>query len=57
MSAGYSTVSYWLMPLAVRPGETTPVNLNDRNVWLTGIREDLRVIEGAPKKTGPTKRR
>ena len=56
VSAGYSVVTYWLLPLAVRARETTPVDLNDRNVWLTGVHEDVRVIEGAPKK-GTTGRR
>jgi hypothetical protein len=50
VSAGYTTVTYWFRPLSVRAGETTLVDLNDRNVWLTGIREDIRVIEGTPKK-------
>jgi hypothetical protein len=59
VSAGYSTVTYWFRPLEVRAGETTSVDLNDRNVWLTGIREEIRVIEGTPKKkssTGTNKR-
>jgi len=50
VSAGYSTVTYWLMPLSVRANEPTPVDLNDRNVWLTGIHEDIRVIEGTPRR-------
>jgi hypothetical protein len=55
MEAGYSVVTYWLMPLTVRAGESTPVDLNDRNVWLTGIHEDIRIIEGRPKTyTGST---
>ena len=58
VSRGYATVAYWLMPVAVRPGETTAVDLNDRNVWLTGIREHLHVIEGTPrKKAGSSKHR
>lgn len=50
VEVGYSTVTYWFMPVTVRAGESTPIDLNDRNVWLTGIHEDIRTIEGAPKK-------
>jgi len=58
VEVGYSTVTYWLMPLTVRAGESTPVDLNDRNVWLTGIHEDIRTIEGGAKKnTGSGRRR
>ena len=57
VSTGYSAVSYWLMRLAVRPGETAAVDLNDRNVWLTGIHDDVHLIEGIPKVAGPKKRR
>ena len=55
-STGHSIVTYWLMRLSVRPRETTEVELNDRNVWLTGVRQDVRVIEGAPK-AGSRRRR
>jgi hypothetical protein len=57
VSTGYSTVSYWLMRLAVRGGEAAAVDLNDRNVWLTGIHDDAHVIEGIPKAAGSKKRR
>jgi len=57
VSTGYSAVSYWLMQLAVRPGETSSVDLNDRNVWFTGIHDDAHLIEGIPKAAGPKKRR
>jgi len=57
VSTGYSTVSYWLMRLAVRPGEAAAVDLNDRNVWLTGIRDDAHLIEGIPRAAGPKRRR
>jgi hypothetical protein len=46
---GYSTVSYWRMPLSIRPLEAAEVDLNDRNVWLTAIHEDLHVVEGPPR--------
>lgn len=51
VSEGYSTVTYWLLPVMVQASQTTPVELNDRNVWLTGIHEDVRVMEGPPKKS------
>jgi hypothetical protein len=55
---GYSTVSYWRMRLLVRAGETAEVDLNDRNVWLTGVREDVHLSEGASHTTpGSRKRR
>jgi hypothetical protein len=50
VEVGYSTITYWFMPLTVKAGESTSVDLNDRNVWLTGIHEDIRTIEGTPKK-------
>lgn len=46
---GYSTVSYWRMRLSIRPRETAEMDLNDRNVWLTGVREDVHLIEGPPR--------
>lgn len=55
VSTGYSTVTYWFLALSVRASEITAIDLNDRNVWLTGIHEDIQVIEGAPKKKGTTK--
>jgi hypothetical protein len=58
MSAGHSVVSYWWMRLEVRAGETTPVDLNDRNVWMAAVREDLIFMQGLPAtKTGPRKSR
>ncbi len=57
VSAGYSVVSYWRLRLSVRPGETTSVDLNDRNIWLTVVREDLRLIDGTSRTAGPKKRR
>ncbi len=55
--AGYSLVSYWRMRLQIQAGETTSVDFNDRNVWLTAVREDLHLIQETPKKEQPTKRR
>jgi len=52
VSAGYSVVSYWLLRLEVRPGETTSVSLSDRNVWMAGVRENILQTEGPPTRTG-----
>jgi hypothetical protein len=50
VSAGYSVVTYWHMRVQVRgAGESTAVNLSDRNVWMTGIREDLLLMQGTPR--------
>ena len=50
MSTGHSVVSYWLMRLQVRAGETTSVDFNDRNVWMTAVREDLHLMQGTSRK-------
>ncbi len=50
MSTGHSVVSYWLMRLQVRTGETTSVDFNDRNVWMTAVREDLHPMQGTSRK-------
>jgi hypothetical protein len=57
VGAGYSVVTYWRMRLLVRAGETIPVELNDRNVWITGIHEEQHLIEGTAKKAGAKKGR
>ncbi|HXJ79033.1 MAG TPA: hypothetical protein VMS64_10170 [Candidatus Methylomirabilis sp.] len=57
LSTGYSVVTYWWMRLQVRAGETTALELNDRNVWMAGIREDLIYMQGLPAtKIGPRRR-
>ena len=40
--AGYNVVTYWLRELTVVGGSAESVELTDRNVWLTGVAEDLR---------------
>lgn len=57
MRAGYALVSYWRMRFQIRAGETTSVDFNDRNVWITAVREDLYLSQGAPKKAEPRKHR
>lgn len=39
--AGYFVVTYWLKELNVVGGGVEPVELTDRNVWFTGVAEDL----------------
>jgi hypothetical protein len=56
MRTGYALVSYWRMRLQIRAGETTSVDFNDRNVWVTAVREDLYLSQGTPKKTEPKKK-
>ncbi len=55
-STGYAVVTFWRMRLDVRAGEATEVSLTDRNVWLTGIREDVSAPASMPRKD-PSKRR
>jgi hypothetical protein len=50
---GSFTVTYWLVPVEVKAGEETQVQLHDRNVWMTAIRED-RSARGSDK-TAPGK--
>lgn len=39
--AGYFVVTYWLQELNVVGGGVEPVELTDRNVWFTGVAENL----------------
>lgn len=55
--AGYALVSYWRMRLQIRAGETTSVDFNDRNVWITAVRENLYLSQGTPKKAEQKKHR
>ncbi|HTK92033.1 MAG TPA: hypothetical protein VL948_17505 [Verrucomicrobiae bacterium] len=50
--AGFTTVAVWRVAVDVRPGEQATIRLNDRNIWLTVVREDKRTLE--PKKTDGT---
>ena len=42
---GFSVVTVWRVAVDVRPGEQAAVRLNDRNIWLTVIREDKRTLD------------
>lgn len=39
-SVAYSIVTYWRVRVAVRPAETVEVAMSDRNVWMTGARQE-----------------
>ncbi len=54
---GYALVSYWRMRVQIRSGEVTSVDFNDRNVWITAVREDVHLIQGPPKKAEPRRSR
>ena len=54
VSAGYSVVSYWRLRLEVRAGKASDITLDDRNLWMTAIREDVYSTRGTP---GGEKRR
>ena len=46
VSVGHSIVTYWWMRVRVRAGETTSVDLNDRNVWIAAVQEHLQTAAG-----------
>ena len=39
--AGFFVVTYWLREVAVAGGAVEPIELTDRNVWFTGVAENL----------------
>lgn len=55
--AGHSLVRYWRTRLRVSPGEVATMDLNDRNVWMTGVREDVYLTDGPARKSKPRNRR
>jgi hypothetical protein len=55
VSVGHSIVTYWWMRVRVRAGETTPVDLNDRNVWIAAVQEHFQLMQGTANP--PTRRR
>jgi hypothetical protein len=57
-TTGYAALEYWRLTVEVRPGESTPVRLHDRSVWLTVVREDKRTPESkTPAEGSGSKRR
>ena len=55
VSVGHSIVTYWSKRIAVRAGETTSVDLNDRNVWIAAVQEHFQMVQGSSNP--PTRRR
>ena len=55
VSVGHSVVTYWRMRIRVTSGETTSVDLNDRNVWMAAVHEHLQMMQGSGN--SPTRRR
>ncbi|MGH7383610.1 MAG: hypothetical protein ACREKG_00420 [Candidatus Rokuibacteriota bacterium] len=45
----YSVVTYWRVRVAVRPAETAEIAMNDRNAWMTGVRQE----RGNPVRADP----
>lgn len=45
---GYRTARYWLLPVTVSGGEEATVELTDRNVWLTGVIEEMMRQDATP---------
>lgn len=53
-TTGFTAVALWRFAIEVRPGEQATIRLNDRNVWLTVVREDRRTLEPPKKATDGT---
>ena len=56
VSAGYALVTFWRMRLTVTANTVTSAELNDRNVWMTGVKEDLHFVDGAPARKTHSKK-
>jgi hypothetical protein len=57
VSAGYSLVTFWWMRVQVRPGETTSVEFNDRNTWITAVRQNVYLMRAPARAPTPSRRR
>ena len=55
VSVGHSVVTYWWMRIRVTSGETTTVEFNDRNLWMTAVHEHVQMMQGGTN--SPTRRR
>jgi hypothetical protein len=47
---GYAAVAYWRVPVSVRAGQAVTVDLSDRAIWLTAVREE---VKQPPAGSGP----
>jgi len=51
VSAGYTLITFWWTRVQVRAGETTSVEFNDRNAWMTAVRENILLMQAGPRST------
>jgi len=56
LSAGHVLVTYWRTRVTVAANQVTPAELNDRNVWMTGVKEETYFADGAAVKKTQTKK-
>jgi hypothetical protein len=47
-------VTFWLRELTIAPGQSTDVELTDRNAWMTGIAEER--LDAGPTGRRPERR-
>lgn len=51
---GYYAVTFWLREITIAPGQSTDVELTDRNAWMTGIAEEW--LDAGPGDRRPERR-
>jgi hypothetical protein len=51
---GYYAVTFWLRELTIAPGQSTDVELTDRNAWMTGVAEER--LDAGPTGRRPERR-
>ena len=51
---GYYAVTFWLREVTIAPGQSTDVELTDRNAWMTGIAEER--LDAGPTGRRPERR-
>jgi hypothetical protein len=51
---GYYAVTFWLRELTIAPGQSTDIELTDRNAWMTGIAEER--LDAGPTGRRPERR-
>jgi hypothetical protein len=43
---GHRAAAFWLVPISVSPGDVAEIRLTDRNIWHTGVIEELKDSAG-----------
>ncbi len=43
---GHRAAAFWLVPVSVSPGDVAEIRLTDRNIWHTGVIEELKDSAG-----------